>query len=221
MNKTIHYSFLILIVFNFGLTHQRPELPKTAEIPIIWVDSISGDFSFTEKWDYPEGVYRNKYGQLSCDGYCPRGADLMKDDSGRIYKDSLAAFYNLVDTSHLFYTIECDAWCYECAGTNYASARRLNKDSILCRTHVNVGTHCSLNLMITKDICYPTIRLNSIRSSRGIIKYNCTEGKIEIDKNLYKKGILKAKFDFTFYHSERPGKTMYWRGLIYTKIEND
>lgn len=39
---------------------------NTGEILITWQDSIAGDFSFKE--DYPEGVYKNEFGQLSCDG---------------------------------------------------------------------------------------------------------------------------------------------------------
>ena len=30
----------------------------------------NGDFSFKNKWSYPEGVDKNKYGQLICDGLC-------------------------------------------------------------------------------------------------------------------------------------------------------
>ena len=38
---------------------------KSASIPITieWVDNLSGDFSFTNNWSYPEGVYKNEYGQ--------------------------------------------------------------------------------------------------------------------------------------------------------------
>ena len=29
---------------------------------------LTGDFSFKDNWSYPEGVYWNEFGQLSCEG---------------------------------------------------------------------------------------------------------------------------------------------------------
>jgi hypothetical protein len=94
------------------------------QINIEWSRNIEGDFSFAEKWSYPEGVYRNTYGQLGCDGFCPPEIDLMMDSTGLIYSDSLKAFYKLIDTTHLSHTIQCEAWCYEWAGTDFITARK-------------------------------------------------------------------------------------------------
>ena len=65
---------------------------ETKWISIKWVDNIENDFSFKERWSYPEGVYKNKFGQLSCDGICPPEIDQMKNEEGKIYPDSLKAF---------------------------------------------------------------------------------------------------------------------------------
>jgi len=42
-------------------------------------------------------------------------------------------------------SIECEAWCYEWAGTNKIFAKQKSKDTIFCYTATNVATHCSLN----------------------------------------------------------------------------
>lgn len=92
---------------------------------MVWREHLSDDFSFIEQWDYTEGVYQNEFGQLTCDGLCPPETDGMKDEKGMILVDSLTAFYQLVDTMHQFHTIQSDAWCYEWAGTNFATALKL------------------------------------------------------------------------------------------------
>jgi hypothetical protein len=56
-----------------------------SQVNLNLVDSLDDDFSFTEKWDYPEGVYINQWRQLSCDGICPMEIDRMKDDQGRVF----------------------------------------------------------------------------------------------------------------------------------------
>jgi hypothetical protein len=114
-----------------GLTLYKNEKVKSGEIDIRWAKNLTGDFSFMKNWDYPEGVYKNEFGQLSCDGVCPPEIDRMKDDNGKIYEDSLNAFYKLVDTTHQFHSINSDAWTYEWAGTNFATAKRINADTIV------------------------------------------------------------------------------------------
>ena len=217
MKKLLIYTFLIIGLVSCGNNERLAQ----GEIKINWTNNLSGDFSFKENWDYPDGVYKNEFGQLSCDGLCPPETDKMKDEEGRIFEDSLAVFYQLVDTTHRFHSIQSDAWCYEWDGTDFVTATRLNNDTILCFTHNNVATHSSLHLTITKNKCIPIIELNSINHSTEIINYTCKSGKIEIDKNFWAKGILKAKFDLIFDHKENPPKEMYWRGNIYADIGNN
>ena len=121
------------------------------------------------------------------------------------------------DTTHLFHSIKSEAWTYEWGGTDFITAERINKDSVVCFTENNAATHSSLNLVITKNTVKPTIVLNSIADINTII-YNCKSGEMSIDKNRWKEGILKATFDFDFYHTEDSTK-MYWKGDIYAKIE--
>ena len=209
-----------LVFFSSYLWGQSTKGPvKSASIPITieWVDNLSGDFSFTNNWSYPEGVYKNEYGQLSCDGLCPPEIDAMIDSTGRIYEDSLQAFYTIIDTTHQTHSIQSEAWCYEWAGTDFIEVFRKSKDSVNCFTMTGIATHSSLQLEIIKNTCYATIELNSIVPG-GDAKYYCTEGYITIDKKLWEEGIMKSEFSFNFGHKENPKKPIYWKSKIYAKI---
>jgi len=216
MKRLIYFLSLISLI-SCGITSNKKS--NSEEITIKWVDNLPGDFSFKDNWSYPEGVYQNEFGQLSCDGICPQEIYNMMDKNGRIYQDSLESYYQLVDTTHLFHSIESNAWCYEWGGTDYITAQRINKDTVVCFTENNATTHSSLNLIITKNTVKPTIILNSISDS-DIKIYKCKRGQMVIDEKLWNQGILKATFDFDFYHDEDSNR-MYWKGNIYVKIENN
>jgi hypothetical protein len=212
---------LLLIAFNSCSNEKKAgSISKSDEgwVKIQWTDSLHGDYSFHTRWDYPEGVYRNEFGQLSCDGLCPEGTESKKNKYGKIYSDSLAAFYNLVDTTHQFQTIQSEAWCYEWGGTNFIIGAYKGMDCVEFHTLMNSATHCSLNLIITNGLCYPSIQLVSITSA-GNKTYNCSGGYVLVDPLLWKKGIFKSEFNFTFTHPENPRQPIYWKGLIITKIE--
>jgi|GEM_PF-997044 len=186
-------------------------------VEIQWVDDLYGDFSFKDNRSYPEGIFMNEFGQLVCDGFCPPGVENMRDENGRIFADSVESYYNLVDTTPLFHSIQSEAETYEWVGTDFITVKRINKDTVNCFTLNNVSTHSSLNLMITGNTVRPTIVLESITSLDATI-YDCSGGKMIIDKNLWKEGVLKASFDFNFIDSENSDKPMYWKGNIYANI---
>lgn len=114
-------------------------------------------------------------------------------------------------------SIDCDAWCYEWAGTNAIAARYKNLDTVVCATQMNKATHCSLRLIITKDTCVPVIDLLSVARS-GSKVYPYKSGYIKIDKVLWGKKILKAAFSFDFVNEENE-KRIFWTGRIYTRIK--
>jgi len=216
-NSILIFGFILFNSYLWG--QNTKETVKSASIPITikWVDHLSGDFSFTKKWSYPEGVFRNEYGQLSCDGLCPPEIDAMKDSTGRIYADSLRAFYEIIDTTHQSHTIQCEARCYEYNGTDFIEVNRLSKERFHCFTLTTISTNCSLNIDILRDSCYATIDLNSIEKSGSEIFY-CTNGNITMDKNLLKKGIMKAVFSFNFENKENPKEPIYWKGKVYARM---
>ena len=190
---------------------------ESGVVEIQWVDDLPGDFSFKDNRSYPEGIFVNEFGQLVCDGFCPPEVENMRDENGRIFADSIESYYSLVDTTPLFHSIKSEAETYEWAGTDFVIVKRINKDTVNCFTLNNVSTHSSLNLMITGDTVRPTIVLKSITSFDETIYY-CSGGKMIIDKNLWKEGVLKASFDFNFIDSGNPDKAMCWKGYIYADI---
>lgn len=195
-------------------------LPEPVKVEIDWKKSVPGDFSFKDNWSYPFGVFKNRFGQVSCEDFCPDEVKTMKDKYGKIYKDSLTKFYTLVDTTHLFYSIQCEARCYEWGGTDFITFQKINKKTVIGFTQGNVGTHSSLELTITGNFCEPVINLLSVVPSRSNneYKYFCTGGEMMIDKTLWNQGIIKAEFNFGFYHQENPAIPFYWKGKIYAPI---
>jgi hypothetical protein len=213
--KLTNYLAIGIILVACNTTENKTE---KGHIAIQWVNPIPGDFSFAQQWDYQEGIYKNEFSQLVCDGLCPEGIENMTDDNGKIIPDSMAAFYKLVDTSHIMHSIQCEAWCYEYAGTNTVNIIK-NKDTIECYSQQNAATHCSLKLKIINGDCIPTIELTSI-SPNGNKTYTCNGGDIKIDNIVLQKDTLKAAFNFTFNHPENPKQSMFWKGKILQKINH-
>jgi len=210
-----------LIFISFYLWGQNSKgTVKSASLPITikWVDNLQGDFSFANNWSYPEGVYKNEFGQISCDGLCPDEIEVMKDSTGRIYEDSLHAFYEFIDTTHQMHSIQCEAWCYEWAGTDFIEVFRKSENIVNCFTITGINTHCSLNIEIIGDTCYVVIDLKSIDQGGDAIFY-CTSGYITINKKYWTEGVMQAEFSFNFEHIENPPKPIYWKGKIYAKIK--
>lgn len=183
-----------------------------------WQDTLAGDFTFAKSWIYPYGVYPNDFGQLSCDGFCPPGTDAMKDSAGRIYPDSLARFYSLVDTTHQYLTMMCEAWCYEWAGTDFIDVQQYGNDSTVCHTRANGATHCYLHLCITDTACRARIVLHSIVPGGNKIFYR-SSGNIRVDKKRYDNDTLRAIFDFRFKNTVDPDKEIYWKGRIMAPVK--
>jgi hypothetical protein len=219
MIKTILIGLLLASILTISRQCvNRITIAKNGRIQITWTNNLPGDFSFTNKWSYPEGIFKNNYNQLVCDGFCPERSYSMKDNLGQIFPDSIKAYYQLIDTTHLFHSINCEAWCYEWAGTEFIKAQYTNGDTIKCETEKNVATHCSLNLIIIGNSCIPTIELFGIADSVKTV-YTCSNGYINIDNNFYKSGILKMEFNFNFYHPESPEIKMFWKGRAFTAIK--
>lgn len=217
MKKTL---YLLLFVAVVSACTQASRGDQSKSIQIQWTENLEGDFSFKNNWSYPEGVFRNEYGQLSCDGICPLEIDNMIDDHGEIREDSLEAFYNLVDTAHLYHSIVMETNVKEWAGTDFIFVKKVGTDTLQCVTSVNAGTHSYLNLIIVKDMVTPTLEINSVIASDGIEAYECSGGEIIVDKNCFQAGILKASFNFSFKNeAQNDTESKYCRGQIYAKIE--
>ena len=217
-NYYIAIGLCVLIFFVHGQKRKNETQRIAAPITIKWVNSLPGDFSFTKNWSYPLGVERKSDGRAGCadGGFCPDRCYPMLDSNGIVLKDSTKIFYELLDTIRQFHSIKSQAWCYEWAGTDFIEVFQNNLDTVYCFTATGIATHCSLKLQLVKNICYATIDLNSIVRGGSEIFY-CTDGFITVDKLLWKKGIMKAVFNFNFEHKKNPKEPMYWKGKIYSK----
>jgi hypothetical protein len=190
-------------------------------IPVEWSNQISGDFSFTNKWSYRENVFRNDFNQLVCDGLCTDRIQNLTDSTGKILPDSISIYYQLLDTTHYYHTLSCKSNCSEFAGTNFIYAVRSASDTINCFTLTDAATHCVLSFTISGDTCRPRVELVSI-IAYGERKYVCRSGSITIDPELWKKGIIKAAFKFSFFafQSIQEDDWVDWEGIMWCNITN-
>lgn len=186
---------------------------------IVWKDILQGDFAFAKDWSYPEGIYKNQFGQLSCDGLCPPETDRMKDEDGKIYKDSLTAFYQLVDTTHIYQTLQSESEFPEFLESPEITVKRRDQNTVIATTAQNSATHTVLTIKIIKDKYFSsTVELNSIKANENST-YSLLYGDLEIDQQEWKKGLMKAKFNFLFKDPKNPKTPIKWNGKIFAKVE--
>ena len=191
----------------------------SSEHQIKWSENLIGDFSFADKWSYAEGIYLNTYNQLSCDGLCPPRIGAMKDKNGKIIADSLESFYIIVDTSHLYHSLRSTNKMYEYSGTHFINFTEKD-NKIIGKTSTNVSTHSSLTIELEKNKFNAFVDLNSIRDL-GTHRFPLSKGELEIDSIKYRKGIIKAHFDFEFLNTIDSTKKLLWKGQIISRIEKE
>lgn len=187
-------------------------------VVVTWVDSCLGDFSFTEKWDYPENVELKPDGRPGCadGGFCPQECYNMMDRNGILQPQYAMQFYKLLDTTHQYYSLYVmfgEPGPPEWAGSNYMDAvYSRNKKHVNAYSVCNVATHSSLQFEFENDSCKVYLKLISIIPANDTVMQG--SATMVIDKTLWKQGILKAKFKVMF------GEIM-GTGLVYTKIRRD
>ncbi len=208
-------SILIIAILTCSFMIGYKTVKKT--VAMIFVSHIDADFSFTDNWDYDWGIYKNQYGQLSCDGFCPDRAYEMKVD-GKIPEDSLEAFYQIVDTSHLHYTMQSEAEMYEWTGCNYVYIKRDSNNHIIGETGITPGTHSTLNFEIINDKCKVWAHYNSISTLKPR-DFPFKSGFIKIEQDAFQADTIKAQFDLQFSNTLESNKKLSWKGLIYAPIK--
>ena len=193
-----------------------------SQVELTWVDSINDDFSFTEEWDYQEGIYVNMWGQLSCDGFCPREADRMKDGEGRIFDDSLDAFYAVIDTAHRYFTHESKVRAYSYGESHHVIVEE-RAGKLLLRTEMNMMAQSTLHLEIDLNADGKE-QLNAYTiyyslSDQPPRKFKVNSGRIEIDQLAYNQGVLKLKFDLEFESEQWDDEGLQtWAGKVLVEI---
>ncbi len=189
------------------------------QVKVEYTDLSHLDFSFAQDWNYPEWVYVNCYGQVSCDGWCPERTWSMKDSTGKIFQDSLAVFYSLVDTAHQHYTLYGEANMYEYAGTDYMDCR-MSGDSIYAETRMGIATHSYLEIVIFGGWCGGVVNFISITDIPPT-SFELVSGFFRLDTNALANGILKGQFHFQFYNHLNPRNELWWKGVILSPIKHE
>jgi len=212
----IKLLILVLSIFFFSFQFQasNPDL----KLEIEWVEEIEGDYKFTEKWSYPEGIYENRFGQLSYDGIYPVKTDDMIDEEGKIIIDSLEAYYEIIDTTHLYHSLESETSSYEFGEANFLRVIEKTNGQVLINSETNVSTHSSLKIVIDKSKFSAKIDFGSI-TPIGNHSFKMKKGNLQIDKSYWERGILKAKFNLSFEDNLNPKRDLFWRGKMFKEIE--
>jgi hypothetical protein len=124
----------------------------------------------------------------------------------------------LLDTSHLYHTLLCEANAYEFAGADYF---HVYKDSgkFFGFSETGIATHSSLELDYRNGRLKAFVVLNSIMQSNGKQIFNATSGYLKIDRTYFNRDTLKAFFDFQFYNHLEPKNPLWWKGWIYSPIQ--
>jgi hypothetical protein len=213
--------FLPLLVIFLSVKTNAQTTDTMASAGVIWVETVTGDFSFKDRWSYNENVFKDEKGQLFCDGFCSERLDALRDKNGRINPDSVSVYYRLLDTTHFYHSLQCESSCSEFAGADFIDVIQIDKDSFFCQTHTTAGTHCSLNMSFIRSFFKSGVRLNSIISG-GSDSYEYVNGNLRIEEPMLKKGILKAEFYLVFWNMADgdASEYIYWKGWIYSPIKN-
>jgi len=99
----IRLIFIIPILLSCANSNKEFSSIKTTDtngfsIPISWFNELKGDFSFTNNWEYADGIELNDYQQIIC-WKCPPRAQKILDKRRKVPTDSLAVFYSLIDST--------------------------------------------------------------------------------------------------------------------------
>ena len=184
MNFKVRYILTLFLLFCLTtLFGQKRHLFGANNVSVkqivskITVDkNLKGNFSFTKKWDYPEGVFKDdSTGEFSTDG-------------------------SPLDTTHLFYTANCSTnvqggydirYCYATKDKNKITLTFADGlPAYASEFYVHIDT---ANFWCDAETIYPAI-VRGQKKSCTIVKQ-----KLSVDKPKYSKGdIIKGFIEMEF-----------------------
>ena len=181
------------------------------------------DSAFTKGWKYEEGIFVNKWGQLSCDGFCPREIDFMKGDQGRIFDDSLSSFYSFVDTTHRHFTLERNNEPYDYAEAHYIIVEKQD-GKLFLRSELNMGLNTRIQMEFDPtskdDVNFQAYLIYYSLSDQAPRKFELLSGDVEFCQEAYNEGFLQLKFDLDFETDEwSKEKFQKWDGKIFVALD--
>ena len=193
-----------------------------AQINFITAVDCELDSASTRGWEYQEGIFTNKWGQLSCDGFCPREIDLMKNDQGRIFDDSLTAFYSYIDTTHRHFTLERSNEPYEYGQAHYMITEKRD-GKLFLRSEMNLALNTSIHIEFDpspeNSFKLKTYLIYYSLSDQPPRTFNLLSGQVEFCEQAYNEGFLQLKFDLNF-ETEQWSKEKFqnWNGKIFIAL---
>lgn len=186
---------------------------ESFSIEISWFDQLKNDFSFANKWEYAEDIKLNDYQQIIC-WKCPPRAQKMLDKRRKIVSDSMSVFYQLIDSTRHYYSLESRSTVTNLKKNHFIEVKKYGDFTIEGFSKSKDTSNCSLFFRIKDDYITSWIYF---KNESGMKIYQLKDGKFFADKSAFERGILKANFSF-IYQSDNSFKACYWSGKIYAKI---
>jgi len=209
---------LILFVL-FGLLMKSSSTYKKddIQIEISWFTNLKGNFSFASKWSYASNVGLNDAQQIACLQNCPDCVQKMMDKEGLIISDSTDAYYQIVDSTRKYHTLESRSTLYDWKPSNFIKVRRYGNFVLEGSVIPDSSSNCSLFFRIKDSYLTAWAYHKADKGESKIFRLN--GGKFFLDTEAFDKGIFKATFSFTFENDINSLKPLFWSGKIHAKIE--
>jgi hypothetical protein len=212
------YLLYILIISLGFLLKSSIKIDENGTVILIeWFNNLKGDFSFSSKWSFAENIGLNKAQQIACLNNCSDRVQKMMDDEGLILSDSTDTYYQIIDSTRKYHTLESRSTLYGWKPSNFIKVRRYGNFVLEGSVIQDSISNCSLFFRIKDDHLTAWAYHIPIKGISKIFRLN--GGKIFLDREAFDKGIFKATFSFTFENDVNSLKALFWSGKIYTKIE--
>ena len=214
----IRLIFIIPILLSCVTSNKEFSSIKTTDtngfsIPISWFNELKGDFSFTNNWEYADGIELNDYQQIIC-WKCPPRAQKILDKRRKVPTDSLAVFYSLIDSTRHYFSLDSRSTLTNMNNNHFITVKRYGDFTVEGFTKSRDSLNCSLFFRIKDDFINSWVY---VKNGNDTKIYTLKEGKFFTDKKVYENGFLKANFSFV-YESENSFKAIFWSGKMYAKI---
>ena len=208
---------MLAILLGFLLNSSSVNKKDDIQIEISWFTNLKGNFSFASKWSYASNVGLNAAQQIACLQNCSNRVQKMMDEEGLIISDSTDAYYQIVDSTRKYHTLESRSTLSDWKPSNFIKVRKYGNFTIEGSVIADSTSKCSVFFRIKENFLTAWAYHKSDNGKSTIFRLN--GGKIFLDDAAFAKGIFKATFSFTFENEINSLKPLYWSGKIHAKIE--
>jgi hypothetical protein len=212
------FSILLLCISLWLLLNSSSIIKKDdIQIEISWFTNLKGNFSFASKWSYASNVGLNDAQQIACLQNCSDRVQKMMNEDGLIISDSTDAYYQIVDSTRKYHTLESRSTLYDWKPSNFIRVRKYGNFTIEGSVIPDSNSKCSMFFRIKDNYLTAWAYHKPDKGSSKIYRLN--GGKIFLDDAAFAKGIFKGTFSFTFENDINSLKPLFWSGKIQAKIE--